>query len=214
MPGASDPRFAERLRAALARPRNLRAAHRQIAPRLTYGRHAGPPRHDARAAAVVVLLFEREEEDRVLLTRRHERLSAHAGQISFPGGAVDEGESMQQAALRELHEELGIAADALELLGQLPACHVYASNFVVTPVVAIARELPPLVPNPAEVDEVIELPLSVLRDQSCIADRAITRGRLQFSAPHYLFRTADVWGATAIMLAELGEVLDEVVEGN
>ena len=106
----------------------------------------------------------------------------HGGQVSLPGGAVDEGESTSQAALRELNEELGVDAE-VELLGRLADCYVFASDFLITPWLAAVEFEPQWRPHVREVQGVVELPLSVLLDQQSLGTTTIERGPLVFRAP-------------------------------
>ena len=143
-----------------------------MTPELAYGRHRGPARLRSRQAAVaVVLIRDPAGEWLIPLTRRPTALRHHGGQICFPGGRIEAGETPQQAALREFEEELGVRPDIVATCGQLPNQYVYASDNEVTPVVFVAR--PPgqmWSPDPAEVDEVLELPLSAI-----VRDRKIRR---------------------------------------
>src|SRR5690606_9786945 len=96
-----------------------RKAQARFEPLLSYGRHFGPPRYDARPAAVIALLFPAEGDWHLPLVLRPARLAAHGGQIGLPGGVVEPGESAQQAALRELEEELGVPPGAVHTIGEL-----------------------------------------------------------------------------------------------
>jgi 8-oxo-dGTP pyrophosphatase MutT (NUDIX family) len=116
----------------------------------------GVPVGDRRAAAVAVVVTEHDGEPVVLLTRRASGLRAHPGQFALPGGRFDDGEHAVAAALRELHEELGVTADESHVLGLLDD-YATRSGYVITPVVlrlAAAR----LTPNPAEVAGVFHIP--------------------------------------------------------
>ncbi len=150
-----------------------------------------------------------EGEARVLLTRRSEQLRTHRGQVSFPGGRLDEGEGAVQAALREAHEEIGLDPGSVEVAGWLhPVTTRYET--LVLPVVGVLAERPSLVANPAEVARVFDVQLAEL-----VADGVYREDRWDPDAPWsagppaartmWFFDVAGerVWGATARMLREL-----------
>ncbi|MBB1586229.1 MAG: CoA pyrophosphatase, partial [Propionibacterium sp.] len=125
-----------------------------------FGRAPG----DARPAAVLILLTD-EPDPAVLFTERAGGLRAHAGQISFPGGGADIGETPVATALREAREEVGLDAGLVTILGQLPTAWVPVSGYEVTPVIAQWAELQPLAPvDPGEVANVLQLRISQLGD--------------------------------------------------
>ena len=113
-------------------------------------------------------------------------------------------------ALRELHEELGIPSDRVQLLGPLTPIYVFASNFWVHPLVGIARHAPRFQPNPSEVAELVELPLNVLLDPANHGAHRIERGDIDFAAPHIECGRHQIWGATCMMLGELISVLQDI----
>ena len=157
-----------------------------------------------RSSAVLLLLFDRQDETYVVLTKRTDGVANHKGQISLPGGAREPGDTtLLETALRETQEELGIRPDQVTVLGQLPEVYVSASNFNITPFVARLTVPPRYQPDPAEVAEVIELPLSVIRDRSIWweEERTEHEGKRR---KVYFFRYGDhtVWGATARILRE------------
>jgi len=164
---------------------------------------------DARPAAVLLLLYAADDRWHVPLTLRPESMAAHAGQVSLPGGAVEPGESSHQAALREFHEELGPCPAPVELLGHLSPLYVAASNFLVTPWVGTTAERPSLVPNPAEVAEVLEVPLAHLLDPANFGAHRRERQGRPYTAPHFLWQNHRIWGATCMILGELVTVLEE-----
>jgi 8-oxo-dGTP pyrophosphatase MutT (NUDIX family) len=197
-------------RAALPRPR--------MATELSYGRHRGPISRRSRMAAVAVALYQDPELGWTLpLTLRPGTLQHHAGQICLPGGQIEPEEDAYQAAIREFEEELGIAPVVQHFCGELSTQNVYASGNVVHPVVAIlATPNQPWSPDPVEVREVIPFPLSILQDpmrrRQIVKRRAV---RLQaHEVDRFVFRAAAieygsqiVWGATALILDQLAQIL-------
>lgn len=189
-----------------------RAWRREFSPELSYGRHLGPPRPSARLAAVVLALSWDGGEWSLPLTVRSESLRRHGGQVSLPGGLVDAGESIRQAAQRELGEELG-PQPPLEWLGDLAPIHVFASDALVVPCVARVSGSPQWRPHPAEVDRVLQLSLRELLLQAESEPLLVARGPLQFAAPQLVCEGLPIWGATAVLLAELRGRLRRVAAG-
>jgi 8-oxo-dGTP pyrophosphatase MutT (NUDIX family) len=198
-----------RLTLRLARPLPGRRAQAKFAPELSYGRHAGPPPHDARPAAVLALLFPDQGDWSIPLTLRPDNLPAHSGQVCFPGGLTEPDESSEQCALRELTEELGIAGAGVRILGRLSPLYVFASNFWVTPFVGALDARPLFNPNRNEVAEVVELPLRVLLDPAHHGAHDIYRRGVTFRAQHIVCGAHRIWGATSMMLGELAAICQD-----
>lgn len=158
----------------------------------------------ARRAAVLVLVYPKRAGPHLVLTRRTPHLPDHAGQISLPGGQIDPLDfSPAEAALRETREELGISTDDLTVTGPLEPVYVGVSNFVLVPFVGFSESVPAFVPNPAEVAEVIELPLCHLLDPNTVQEEVWLvrdeRRRVSF----YRFGRHKIWGATARVLRQI-----------
>jgi 8-oxo-dGTP pyrophosphatase MutT (NUDIX family) len=182
-------------------------AQRRFEPDLAFGRHTGPPAFDARDAAVVVLLYPVQGQPHLPLIVRPSNATAHPGQISLPGGAVEPGETSAEAALRELEEELGVAACDVTLAGRLSEVYLFVSNFRITPWVAIADSRPVLNPSPLEVAEMLEVPLAHLCDPANIRQTIRTHRAITLRAASFVWNGHQVWGATSMILGELVELL-------
>lgn len=173
-----------------------------MSARLTYGRHFGPFFPNARRAAVVILIYPFEGQWHIPLTIRTHHLRDHAGQVSFPGGKQESDESNQEAALRELREELNCNTENVEMVGRLSDLYVYNSNFLVTPWVAAANAELEFEPNVDEVDGWFALSLSAVATSLQRGEKHIRRGAFHFSAPCFLWDGYDIWGATSMILSE------------
>jgi 8-oxo-dGTP pyrophosphatase MutT (NUDIX family) len=168
-----------------------------------------------RPAAVLVPLFERDGRVFVLLTKRTEDLSSHAGQISFPGGKQDEGESEPRlTALREAQEEVGLDPSAVEIIGALDDCPTFVTNFVISPVVGVIPDHYPFTPNASEIQFLIEAPLDDFLLPGTLRTETRQRGEYTVQLFYYSVVGQVVWGATARILTELFSRLGIPVEMN
>ena len=205
------------LRQRLTRPLPGFAAHAEMAP---FGRGEKPAAlsvegKDARRAATLALLYplsgEASGEAAFVLTRRQPTLRAHSGQISFPGGSLDGDETPEAAALREGWEEIGVPPDAPEVLGQLSPLYIPPSGFAVWPVVAALGHRPAFVPHEAEVAALLEVPLAALLAPEVRRQTTRTFRGGAFEVPYFALADQEVWGATAMMLAEFAAVVADAV---
>lgn len=154
-----------------------------------------------RQAAALLLLFDRGGGPSVLLTERASTLPHHAGQISFPGGTVDPGESIQRAALREAHEEVALDPTSVRALGTLTPLHISVSNFTVQAVVGVT-DRPVFHPAAREVARVLEVNVARLIDPSAARIEKNVLQQRAYELPGFDVDGHLVWGATAMMLAE------------
>jgi 8-oxo-dGTP pyrophosphatase MutT (NUDIX family) len=159
-------------------------------------------------AGVLVLLYEREGRLLLLLTRRTELVLHHRGQISFPGGEQHPGESIEATVLRETEEELGLDLGAVQVLGKLTPLYIPPSNYCIYPTVAFLPGTPVFQPQPDEVAQIIELPVKDLSDPENRHREAWTIGDRAVTVPFYEFQQHKIWGATAMVLAELLALLE------
>ena len=152
-----------------------------------------------RRACVLVPLIHVDGQWSILFSRRSANLAAHSGQIAFPGGAVEEGESLEAAAIREAEEEVGIRSDAVELIGRLDDL-ITNSGFLVAPFVGVIRQRIDYVLHEAEVTEVFEVPIDALLDVSQPEVRWVTFRDRQYPAYFYRYGDYEIWGLTGRMV--------------
>lgn len=155
-----------------------------------------------RPAAVLVPMFDRDERPHIILTKRTHTLLEHPGQVSLPGGRRDPADTdLRMTALREAHEELGIAPEVVEVVGVLDDVATYQSAYIVTPVVGLMRSAPETRPNPDEIARVMEVSIAEI-----LAFDAALPARPNWRELRYPLDGEDVWGATARILRGFAEI--------
>jgi len=158
-----------------------------------------------RAAAVLVPVVPRGGQLHLLFTQRHADLRTHSGQISFPGGKVDDSDlDAAHTALREADEELGIERETVHVIGELGQVPT-PTGYLITPVVGVILPAPARWrPSESEVAEAFEVPLATLRDPALVEDRGeVTRWGYTWRTCAYKPDGRNIWGATARMVHEL-----------
>lgn len=203
------------LRTRLAEPLPGRAAHRELIPAVPDAeeRLKGAPPEARQSAVVVPLLVRTHALPSVLFTLRSEALRSHRGQISFPGGRVDEGESTHEAALRELHEETGVTPEDVVVLGTLSPIYIPPSNSAVTPYVAMLRPPDRYEISEREVTEIFDVPLTNFTDTRSLRSGRRTIGGVTVDVPQWhIHPSVPLWGATAMILNELVWLTREYLE--
>ena len=166
---------------------------------------------DARASAVLIALADGPQGAEVLLTKRSMDLRNHRGEISFPGGRVDSGETYEQTALREADEEVALPGDQLDLIGRLDPLSTVVSRSYIVPVVATLSGTPPsLQASAAEVDRILWVPLAELTRADTYREE--WWGTAPLDRPMFFFHLDDetVWGATARIIHQLLRVALDV----
>lgn len=211
-PGGTNPWTSTLQRAdaadlfALSRVEKILASHNPAAPHLDGpSTPMRPPFMNAtRNSAVLAPLFEHEGETRILLTRRSARLRSHAHQVAFPGGRLDEGETAEEAALRETEEEVGLPRDRIRIIGKLENLTTVVSSSSITPFVGIVDgTMPPLVPSPREVERIFHVSLAELAHPECYHEEVWDFADGTFPVWFFDVDGDTVWGATARMLRRL-----------
>lgn len=211
------PYSAEDFRARVAhrfevRARELSASAGDHALNPDYAEHVKT--REFKDAAILFALVEGAEHPTVILTQRSDKLNNHSGQIAFPGGRIDEGETPIEAALREADEEIGLAAQSVEVLGAMGP-YYSGSGYKIHPVVGIVRDLPELTINEDEVADVFHVPLAFLMDQAShqVESRMFKGNERFFYAMPYLDTAVApvverrIWGVTAGIIRVIQERL-------
>jgi 8-oxo-dGTP pyrophosphatase MutT (NUDIX family) len=151
-------------------------------------------------SAVLVPVYNNEGKCYIIFTQRTNNVKEHKGQISFPGGARQDGESLLDTALRESWEEIGLAPADVEILGELDDTLTVASNYIVTPFVGIIPWPHNLKADGWETDEIIEVPVSALSDKSSREDKNEVIEGKPVTSYFYHYGDRVIWGATARIL--------------
>ncbi len=165
----------------------------------------------AKEACVLCLLYLKEEEWHLVLM---ERVSTnpndrHSGQMSFPGGKLETGETYEEGALRETEEEIGIPREDIKILGKLTPLYIPVSNFHVHPFVGMLTYVPSFTPQKSEVKELVEVPINLLLDTNNRRIKDLTIKTITIKAvPYFDVYGKVVWGATAMMLSEFVALLN------
>ena len=202
---ASIDSFFDCLQRNLAAALPGRPAQALMAPLPRPGWHPDDrPDDPARLSGVLVLLYSMNGRLNVPLILRPTYDGTHSGQVAFPGGGFEKGDrDLTDTALRETHEELGIAPKDVQVLGVLTELYIRPSNYEVYPTVGRLKAKPVFRPEPSEVAQLLEVPLAALldptnqrREQWQLADRSAL-------VPYYAIQSQTIWGATAMILSEL-----------
>lgn len=204
----------KRLQDALSRPLPGLVAQLTMAPAPRVGWDPLKVPQGTRDGAALVLVYPHDDAYLLPLTVRGSGLRNHTGQVSLPGGRVDDGETIEAAALREAEEEIGVARGSVQVLGRLTPLHIPVSNFLLHPVVGFVPARPVFNRAEWEVARIIEPTIGQLRDPGTIKREFRTRTTagetIQIDVPFFDIESEKVWGATAMVLAEFCAILPDL----
>lgn len=169
-----------------------------------------PPEDKSRLkqSSVLLLLFVENDEIYVCLIKRPSHMKHHAGQIALPGGRLEKGETELEAAFRETFEEIGVPADQITLLGSLSEFYVEVSRFQIQPFVGWLNTKPTFILDPNEVEKTILFPLKKFNAPFCEMELQTVSGKL--NVPCIRFEGEIIWGATAMILSEFADLLQQI----
>jgi 8-oxo-dGTP pyrophosphatase MutT (NUDIX family) len=161
-------------------------------------------------AAVLVPLFQKGGRYYLLFTKRTQRVKHHKGEISFPGGVVDQGdEDMEATALRETFEEIGLPQENTEILGKLDDAVTISSKYLITPIVAEIAYPYPFSINKEEIEELIEIPLEAFLDENRWTEETYSSGGKKIPSYRFEYEGRIIWGATARIMTQFLDILFE-----
>ncbi len=166
-----------------------------------------------RQAAVMMLFYPRNEKANIILILRNSYNGVHSSQIAFPGGKVEETDaSLMHTALRETHEEIGIAPHKIKVIRPFSKVYIPPSNFMVSPFLGYSQETLNFNPDPNEVAGIIEFPIEFFLDDAIVVNQKMdTAYSKSIDVPSFKIQDHYVWGATAMILSELKETLKKVL---
>jgi 8-oxo-dGTP pyrophosphatase MutT (NUDIX family) len=183
-------------------------AHQKMLPPGRRLKSLDHEKESVKLSSVLVLIFPVGDKLYTCLTKRPSTMKYHPGQVSFPGGKVEkEDASSEMAALREAREEVGIDTTAIEVLGKLSDFYLEISRFSIQPFLAWTDEKPEFIVNYDEVDELILFPLSDFVESELVLETELQTMSGILPVKYFPFNGQIIWGATAMILAELIEIL-------
>jgi 8-oxo-dGTP pyrophosphatase MutT (NUDIX family) len=199
---------AENIKKALAGNLLGILSHQKMMPPNRRLRTANSDKKRLKPSSVLLLLFSENDELFVCLIKRPSNMKHHAGQVAIPGGRIDSGETPLETALRETWEEIGVTADKIEILGSLSELFVDVSGFLIHPFVGWLKEKPSFKTNPAEVEKTLLFPLFKFKNKLDETELETVSGKLK--VPCFFFEGEVIWGATAMILAEFYDAVEEL----
>ena len=198
-----------RLKQRLTEPLPGRDAQLKMAPSF---RLVGSAFEHGTKAGVLILLYPNPSELHLVLMKRTEYPGVHSAQISFPGGKFDLGDkNLIETAIREIHEEIGISSEFIEVLGTLTPLYIPVSEIEVFPAIAFASQKQLFKIAPYEVDYLIEVPVDHLLNANVVKIKPYFDKKFSGTIPYFDIQGNHVWGATAMILSEFIEVLKSTI---
>jgi len=159
-------------------------------------------------SAVLILLYPKNNTFNFILTLRSNKVESHKGQISLPGGVQEKNESLEQTALRETNEEIGVLPKIIELLGNLSTIYIPFSGFNIYPYVGWTESVPDLQASEDEVEKIIEVSIDELIDDTNQRKKNTTIRGVPVTMPYFNLNNEIVWGATSMILSEFKEIIN------
>lgn len=166
-------------------------------------------RENAKQAAVLALLYPNKDNIvHLILILRKTYKGVHSAQVGFPGGKVEKVDAnLKETALREAEEEVGVNAKTVEVIKKMTSVYIPPSNYNVQPYLGITSRTPQFVKEEAEVEDLIEVPLKEFLNEDSVQTKTVTKNSVAIDVPAFKLNNHLVWGATAMMLNEIKQLL-------
>ena len=196
----------------LQEPLPGKASHLKLAPYRKSTIEMDFSRSNPKLAGTLLLLYEKKQRIQFVLIQRPNYSGTHGGQISFPGGKNEKGESIKETAIRETFEEIGVPKQKINVLGELSQVYIPPSNFLITPFIGYVDEPPMFIPDYKEVKEIIEIELNELFKEKLIQNKKMRVGKntakkMTIEVPYMDLDNHTVWGATGVILSEFKDLI-------
>jgi 8-oxo-dGTP pyrophosphatase MutT (NUDIX family) len=206
--------FIETLRTQLREPLPGLVAHAKMAPSNRLENEL-KPNERTRRSAVLILFYPHQDQIYLPLILRPMYDGVHGGQMAFPGGRYENiDKDLTQTALREAQEEIGVKAADVIVLGQLSEIFIPLSNFLALPVIGYLPYRPDFYPDSREVDTVFEVNINEITDETILGMMQMNVRGVEIHAPYYEIQKNKIWGATAVMISELLDVVAMAITKN
>jgi 8-oxo-dGTP pyrophosphatase MutT (NUDIX family) len=169
---------------------------------------------NARKSAVMALFYPNaQQETNFVLILRKTYKGVHSNQVGFPGGKVEEeDQDYKMTALRETEEEVGIDPKKIQVVREITATYIPPSNFIVQPFIGILEETPSFIPQPSEVEDIIEVALTDFLSENAVIEKELTTSYMKkIQVPAFYLNDHVVWGATAMMLSEVKDIISQAI---
>ncbi len=200
--------FISQLKHSLQKKLPGEAAHNKMAPNIRFTAKTNPNKNNTKDSAVLILLYPHKNSLSIPFIQRPVYNGVHSGQISLPGGKYETSDlNLKTTALRETYEEIGVVKDQIEVIGNLTPIYIPNSNFNVSPFIGVVKETPIFIPDPYEVKNIIEAPLNTLLSDNCLSSFKKEVNGHKIEAPYYNISGHIIWGATAMIISELKDVI-------
>jgi 8-oxo-dGTP pyrophosphatase MutT (NUDIX family) len=187
--------------------------HEEIVKKMSPNRMRlkGEPNETTRKSGVLILFYPKGEDIYLPLILRPQYDGVHGGQMAFPGGRAElKDKNIQATALREAQEEIGIKASDVKIIGNLTELYINPSNLLCQPVLGYMNYRPDFYPDAREVADILEVPLSDFVNPDTVQTRQVEARGYKFETPGFIIQEQIVWGATAMMVAELIDIIKDI----